>query len=126
MQIVVFQLYEKFTASSYMAVCVSLASPFLLQPVLFPLSAERDAERNKPTNNSFFTRYSLKANVWIAIFSFVGNYWYTHYFYSVLGYSGKSPIFYFIRATPQYLFAPRWSNRFLRAQVRATAFPLTG
>ncbi|KAH8090235.1 hypothetical protein JL720_6549 [Aureococcus anophagefferens] len=30
-------------------------------------------------------RYSFKANVWLAIFGFVGNYWYTHYFYSVLG-----------------------------------------
>ena len=28
--------------------------------------------------------YILKANVWIAIFSFIGNYWYTHYFYVVL------------------------------------------
>ena len=30
-------------------------------------------------------RYALKANVWLAIFGWVGNYWYTHYFYSVLG-----------------------------------------
>ena len=28
--------------------------------------------------------HSLKANAWLVIFSFVGNYWYTHYFYSVL------------------------------------------
>ena len=26
----------------------------------------------------------MKANVWIAVFSFIGNYWYTHYFYAVL------------------------------------------
>jgi cycloeucalenol cycloisomerase len=26
-----------------------------------------------------------QANTWIAIFSFIGNYWYTHYFYVVLG-----------------------------------------
>ena len=28
--------------------------------------------------------YIFKANLWIAVFSFVGNYWYTHYFYGVL------------------------------------------
>jgi cycloeucalenol cycloisomerase len=29
-------------------------------------------------------RYATKANVWLAVYSFIGNYWYTHYFYSVL------------------------------------------
>ena len=28
-------------------------------------------------------RYSFKANLWIFIFGFIGNYWYTHYFYNV-------------------------------------------
>ena len=28
--------------------------------------------------------YILKANVWIGVFSFIRNYWYTHYFYIVL------------------------------------------
>ena len=51
--------------------------PFLLQPVLFPLKSERD--------QTILSRYSFKANVWIAIFSFIGNYWYTHYFYAILG-----------------------------------------
>lgn len=60
----------------YMGLCVSLALPFLLQPILAPL----DSEKNIPLD----MRYSFKANVWLAIFSFIGNYWYTHYFYSVL------------------------------------------
>jgi cycloeucalenol cycloisomerase len=60
----------------YMGLCVSLATPFFLQPFLMPSSAE--------TNLPMRLRYSFKANVWIAIFSFIGNYWYTHYFYSVL------------------------------------------
>jgi hypothetical protein len=38
-----------------------------------------------PDLNCLSCRYSFKANLWIAIFSFIGNYWYTHYFYSVLG-----------------------------------------
>jgi cycloeucalenol cycloisomerase len=74
--VVVFQMYERFTEHGYMACCVTLALPLLLQPLLFPLSAEK--------NLPLALRYSFKANVWIAIFSFIGNYWYTHYFYSVL------------------------------------------
>jgi hypothetical protein len=33
----------------------------------------------------------LQANVWIAIFSFIGNYFWTHYFYSLLGASYTFP-----------------------------------
>jgi cycloeucalenol cycloisomerase len=77
------QAYEHFTENEYMYLCVSLAAPFLLQPILFPV----DGERNLP----IWLRYSFKANVWIAIFSFIGNYWYTHYFYSVLKASYSFP-----------------------------------
>ena len=61
---------------SYLYLCISLAAPFLLQPVFFPLPAEKCLP--------LYCRYSVKANVWLAIFSFIGNYWYTHYFYAVL------------------------------------------
>lgn len=74
--VVVTQAYERFTENDYMALCVSLSLPFLLQPLLYPSPAERALP--------LFERYSFKANVWIAIFSFIGNYWYTHYFYNVL------------------------------------------
>ena len=74
--VILWKLYENFTEHSYMMLCVPLALPFLLQPVLFPLPAERCLPLH--------LRYSFKANIWIAIFSFIGNYWYTHYFYSVL------------------------------------------
>ncbi len=75
--VVVFKYYEEFDENSYMKVCVTLSLPFLLQPFLWPLPSEK--------NFPLVERYSFKANVWIAIFSFIGNYWYTHYFYSVLG-----------------------------------------
>jgi len=74
--VVVLQAYEKFDANSYMALCVSLDLPFLLQPIFWPLGNEK--------NHPFYRRYSFKANVWLIIFSFIGSYWYTHYFYSVL------------------------------------------
>jgi len=74
--VIIFKMYEWFDANAYMALCVSLALPYLLQPVVWPLEAEKALPLTM--------RYSFKANVWIAIFSFIGNYWYTHYFYSVL------------------------------------------
>lgn len=74
--VVVKQLYEQFDEWSYMKLCVSLALPNLLQPIIYPL----DAEKNLP----LLQRYSAKANIWLFIFGFTGNYWYTHYFYNVL------------------------------------------
>lgn len=61
--------------NEYMQVCVGLALPLILQPFLFPL---------EESNTPLLSRVSLKANVWIAIFTYIGSYWYTHYFYSVL------------------------------------------
>jgi cycloeucalenol cycloisomerase len=69
-------VYEYMDETHYMGLCVTLALPFLLQPFFDPMPAER--------NIPLYARYSFKANVWLAIFSFIGNYWYTHYFYSVL------------------------------------------
>ena len=71
-------LYERFTAWTYLWVCGGLALPLVLQPFLYP-GLTREADR------PLAQRYALKANVWLAIFGWVGNYWYTHYFYSVLG-----------------------------------------
>jgi len=78
--IVAFQLYEDFTAQSYLVVCGGLALPFLLQPLLFPSCGFASPDAKRP----LFERYAFKANLWIAVYSFIGNYWYTHYFYSVL------------------------------------------
>jgi len=75
--IVAFQLYEQFTPRMYIYVCGGLALPFLLQPLLLPGTG--------PDNRRPLTqRYAFKANLWLAVYSFIGNYWYTHYFYSVL------------------------------------------
>ena len=70
------RLYESLDEWGYLVVCVGLALPFLLQPLVYPMPIEK--------GKTIGARYSFKANVWIAIFSFVGNYWYTHYFYAVL------------------------------------------
>jgi cycloeucalenol cycloisomerase len=78
--VVAAQIYESFTAWSYILLCGGLALPFLLQPVLFPLAGFGSPDAKRP----LFQRFSFKANLWLAIYSFIGNYWYTHYFYSVL------------------------------------------
>lgn len=78
--IVAFQLYEDFTAVNYLQVCGGLALPFLLQPILLPSAGFGSPDAQRP----LWKRYSFKANLWLAVYSFIGNYWYTHYFYSVL------------------------------------------
>ena len=72
--IVVFGWYESFDKWSYMQVCVGLSLPFLLQPILLPSAGFGSPDASRP----LLQRYALKANVWIAMYSFIGNYWYTH------------------------------------------------
>jgi hypothetical protein len=50
-QVIVLQLYEQFTANSYMALCTTLAAPFLLQPIVYPLPSER--------SQPLFQRYTI-------------------------------------------------------------------
>lgn len=61
----------------YMCIGLAAGLPVLVLPAV--LSPRADAD--KPLTQ----RYWFKANVWIAIFSFIGNYAWTHYFYDVLG-----------------------------------------
>jgi cycloeucalenol cycloisomerase len=78
--VVVFQWYEQFTAFTYLWFTSALAAPLLLQPIVYPSALTNSPDAKRP----LLQRYSFKANVWIAVYSFIGNYWYTHYFYSVL------------------------------------------
>jgi cycloeucalenol cycloisomerase len=77
------QWYTFFDKIHYLVVCGGLALPLYLQPWLFPC----DADKGVPLTE----RYAFKANVWLAIFGFVGNYFYTHYFYTVLSASYSMP-----------------------------------
>mmetsp|Transcript_14307 Transcript_14307/g.39082 ORF Transcript_14307/g.39082 Transcript_14307/m.39082 type:complete len:248 (+) Transcript_14307:3-746(+) len=75
--IIVFELYLAFDKIHYAVVMIVLSAPLYLQPFLLP---SLTGEENVP----LLQRYSLKANIWIGIFGFIGNYWYTHYFYNVM------------------------------------------
>ncbi|CAI7856979.1 unnamed protein product [Closterium sp. NIES-53] len=81
--IVPFQLYKRFTAWEYLWVGLAAALPCVLVPP-FMLCA---ADKGRPWHEQHW----VKANVWIAIFSFVGNYFWTHYFYTLLGASYTFP-----------------------------------
>jgi cycloeucalenol cycloisomerase len=61
----------------YMAVGLCAALPCVLLPPLL----EGKVERSKPLAQ----RYWVKANAWIAVYSYIGNYFWTHYFYDLLG-----------------------------------------
>eukprot|EP00957_Ditylum_brightwellii_P149058 11349496-Ditylum_brightwellii.AAC.1 len=85
--VVVFELYEDFTATTYNVFTLCLALPYILQPFLLPSAFDQSPDASRP----LMERYSFKANVWLATYSFIGNYWYTHYFYSVLKASYTCP-----------------------------------
>ena len=75
--IIAFQLYEAFDALTYFVVCGGLALPLVLQPLVARGPAGKKAK-------SVVAQHAVRAQLWIALFGFVGNYWYTHYFYCVL------------------------------------------
>ena len=117
------ELYEDFDAKDYLLVCFGLALPLYLQPLLMPsITADEEAP--------LLERYSLKANVWLVIFGFTGNYWYTHYFYSVLdaAYTMPSyrlngvPIAMFCATHFYFCFYHALSNAMIR-KIRSTYEP---
>lgn len=60
-----------------MAVGLAAALPCFVLPAFLHGAHEK--------GKSWDQQYWIKANVWIAIFSFIGNYFWTHYFYELLG-----------------------------------------
>lgn len=81
--LVPFKLYERLDEWGYLAVGLLAALPCVIVPYFY----EGTADAAKPWSQ----KYWVKANLWIAIFSFIGNYFWTHYFYSLLGASYTFP-----------------------------------
>jgi hypothetical protein len=61
----------------YLACGLFTVAPLILFPALRP----GDADKGKILSERFW----VKANVWHAVFGFVGNYFWTHYFFQLLG-----------------------------------------
>ncbi|KAF2321571.1 hypothetical protein GH714_000446 [Hevea brasiliensis] len=81
--VVPYKLYESFTELEYLLLAMVSAVPSLLIPMMFVGKAD--------SGLSWKERYWVKASVWIIIFSYVGNYFWTHYFFTVLGASYTFP-----------------------------------
>jgi len=75
--IVPFKLYDSMDSLSYMLVGLGIALPC----AALPWWLQGGAERARPWHE----RWWVKANVWIGVYSFIGNYFWTHYFYQLLG-----------------------------------------
>ena len=61
-------LYERFDAIAYFVVCGGLALPLLVQPVFFRGKHGKAAP-------SIGAQHAARAQLWIFIFGFIGNYW---------------------------------------------------
>ncbi|KAJ4906067.1 Cycloeucalenol cycloisomerase [Raphanus sativus] len=81
--VVPYKLYETFTELEYLLLSLVSALPAFFIPMLLV----GKADRSLPWKD----RYWVKANLWIIIFSYVGNYFWTHYFFKVLGASYTFP-----------------------------------
>ena len=75
-------MYYGFDCWSYIYVCFPMAFVYVLLPWAFGLGA-KDNQLD----------YYLKANIWLGILSYVGSFYWTHYFYTLLGarYTFDSP-----------------------------------
>ena len=76
--IIASRAYENLSPWGYMAVGVALAAPGFIAPAL---STPAACEAGTP----LATRYWVRSQAWLAVLSFVGSYFWTHYFYSLLG-----------------------------------------
>ncbi|KAL8170505.1 hypothetical protein V2J09_022309 [Rumex salicifolius] len=81
--VVPFKLYENFKELEYLLLALISAVPSVLIPLLFVGKADK--------GTALKDRYWVKASVWIVLFSYVGNYFWTHYFFTVLGASYTFP-----------------------------------
>nr|WEU38172.1 cyclopropylsterol isomerase [Paris polyphylla] len=81
--IVPYKLYESFTELEYLLLGLVSAVPSFAIP-FFLVGKENSGKCWKD-------HYYVKASLWIIIFSYVGNYFWTHYFFTVLGASYTFP-----------------------------------
>ena len=76
------KMYEEWGDVGYMTFAVILAAPVVVVPPLLVLVAPGygPPDGHKPWGE----QYWAKANVWIAIISLIGNWFWTHYFFNLL------------------------------------------
>ncbi len=82
--IVHWKLFEYFNSYHYLILSLIYAIPCYIVPLLFADKTENILPIAK--------RFNTKANIFIGIISYIGNYFFTHYFYNVLGMQYTGPL----------------------------------
>ena len=82
--VVIWKWYEQFSPNDYILVGLGIAIPCFVGPLVFPDMKERRIP--------FSERYIVKANIFIFIVGYIGNHFYTHYFYDMLGMRYTGPL----------------------------------
>lgn len=90
------EAYKNWADRGFMALGLAVSLPAVVIPLVFPGKADRLI----PLTH----RYWLKANLWLFLFGFVGNYFWTHYFYTLLGATYSFPVEWQLNKVPIFLF----------------------
>jgi len=93
---VIGKYYEAWDDLGYFACGLALCVPNILIPILFP----GEADKKLP----WYNRFATKANVFIAIMNFTGNYFWSHYFFVLLGAAYSFPVTWKLNEIPIMLF----------------------
>src|SRR3989338_9017931 len=88
----------------YMLIGLFVSVPYVLLPLWLEPALHTSGFRIDTFGQWCSARYWVKANAWIAIFSYVGNYFWTHYFYHVLGASYSFPVAIHLNGVPFFLY----------------------
>lgn len=88
--------YLKFTDVEYGVLAAFVAFPYFVWPCIRPFEEDKCIPWSE--------RYFVVANVWVAIFSYVGNYFWTHYFYTILGAAYSFPVKVMLNEVPLMLY----------------------
>ncbi|EGG13673.1 Cycloeucalenol cycloisomerase [Cavenderia fasciculata] len=94
--VVVSEVYKNFYDIEFFILGLVVSLPCVVYPMLFPCAADRD----KP----WYDRYWVKANLWIALFGFIGNYFWTHYFFVLLRATYRFPVTFTLNEIPVCLY----------------------
>eukprot|EP01132_Coremiostelium_polycephalum_P002743 gene2743-3406_t len=94
--IVATEKYKEYYDVEFFILGLLVSLPCVLYPLIFPC----EADKGKP----ILQRYWVKANLWLALFGFIGNYFWTHYFFVLLGATYKFPVDFRLNEVPVFLY----------------------
>lgn len=114
-------LYKYCDRNSFLAITLVGCLPGFVIPLFWPCKADRE--------RPFSQRFWVKGTLWIAIFGFYGNYFWTHYFYEMLGAEylfdsyrfNDVPVICFLATFFYFTFYFNFINLLLRRIARFTA-----